>query len=419
MRHPFWKSTPWASWLCVGLSGCLHGQDWRAAVSKPLTRPVADRRESLPQPKVIGPLRKEKAPFVPPTNLPTPAIVLSPPAHTSVPSVSGPRVSSSRASSLPVSHVTPRALAARPAALTASGMSGVSQIATEIIQPRTTHDEAQPRGAKVLEAEFVPPPAPPAAPPTSPLTVRPSVPQLTAEVPSVVQTVRTPQPPDGSRIVSGTALAAGIAVKNNTALPVASAIPLNVSAIGQTPTREGFAEFERTISLRNVRGAQAPAPSEADDDIVVAPEREPTTSRSLPLIIPAGTSATLIQPGVPRSLPPVSTKELPDVSDTITTVPDSPPADLEPITRPRDVAVLVEQVFEDLRQRRLDQARQRTAWLKQIVTRRESALEETSAAKQAGIATEPQRLHVDQHAVPVDKAPSEKLLDDDEFKNRP
>ena len=107
------------------------------------------------------------------------------------------------------------------------------------------------------------------------------------------------------------------------------------------------------------------------------------------------------------------------MSDTITTAPDSPHADLEQIARPRDVALLVEQVFEDLRQRRLDQARQRTAWLKQLVIRRESALEETPAAKQPGVATEPQRLHVDQHAAPVHKTPSDKLLDDDEFKNRP
>ena len=107
------------------------------------------------------------------------------------------------------------------------------------------------------------------------------------------------------------------------------------------------------------------------------------------------------------------------MSDIITTAPDSLPADLEQIARPRDVAVLVEQVFEDLRQRRLDQARQRTAWLKQIVARRESALEETSAAKQISGSAEPQRLHADPHAAPVDKALSEKLLDDEEFKNRP
>lgn len=385
MRHPFWKWTQCASWLCVGLSGCLHGQDWRAAVSKPLTRPVADRRESLPQPKVIGPRRDHRTSFVLPTNSPAPAAVALPPARTSVPIVSGPRALSSKVSAPPVGHVTPSAIVARPLPLTASGMDGVSRRAAEAIQPPTTKDEAQPRGAKVLEAGFIPPPAPPAAPPTSSLPVPTPAPQLTAEPPPVVQTVRTPQPPANVR----------------------------------TPTREVFAEFERTIPRRNASVPQESAAPVEDDEIVVAPEREPTTPRPLPLIIPAGTSVPRIQPGVPRSLPPISAKELPDVSDTITTAPDSSHADLEQIARPRDVALLVEQVFEDLRQRRLDQARQRTAWLKQIVIRRESALEVTSAAKQAGVATEPQRLHVDQHAVPVHKTPSDKLLDDEEFKHRP
>ena len=107
------------------------------------------------------------------------------------------------------------------------------------------------------------------------------------------------------------------------------------------------------------------------------------------------------------------------MSDTITTAPESMHADLEQAARPRDVAVLVEQVFEDLRQRRLDQARQRTAWLKQLVSRREPALEESSAAKQAGTRAEPQQLRVDQSAAPVHKSPSDKLLNDDEFPNRP
>ncbi len=413
MRHPFWKWTQWASLVCVGLSGCLHGQDWRAAVSKPLARPVADRRESLPQPKVIGPLRKEKTTFVPPSNSPAPAAVVSPPARTSVPRVSGRRPLSSKVSAPPVSHVTPLAIVARPPALTASGMVGPSRSAAEAIQPPTTKDEAQPRGAKVLEAGFIPPPAPPATP------------QMTARETGERGGVSPP-------VLSGTALATGISPEIvDLKLPVASANPLNVSTGGltpprspqhlmvQSPTREVFAEFERTIPRRKASVPQESAPPSEDDEIVVAPKRERTTPRPLPLIIPAGTSAPVIQPGVPRSLPLVSAKELPDVTDTINTAPDLPHADLEQIARPRDVAVLVEQVFEDLRQRRLDQARQRTAWLKQIVTRRELAVEESSAAKQAGVATEPLRLQVDEHAAPVNATPSEKLLDDDAFKNRP
>ncbi len=43
--------------------------------------------------------------------------------------------------------------------------------------------------------------------------------------------------------------------------------------------------------------------------------------------------------------------------------------------QPRDVALLVDQVFEDLRQRRLADARQRTEWLKQLVARRSATPE--------------------------------------------
>ncbi|MBC7817959.1 MAG: hypothetical protein IAG10_13795 [Planctomycetaceae bacterium] len=430
MRHPFWKWTGWLSWLSVGLSGCLHGQDWRAAVSKPLTRPVADRRETPLQPKVIGPLRKSKTTFVPPTSIPAPAVVALPPTHASVPAASGPRSLPSKLNASPMGHVTPSAITARPPALTASDKNRASRISTEAIRPPTTQDEAQPRGAKVLEAEFIPPPVPPAAPPPSLLPAQTPVSPITAKVLPVVQAVAAPPP------------------------------SVNV----QTPTRGGFAEFERRIPVKNdaetnlqfhssptrkrgtmpadprlrvglgssasdgvisapfVRNTgvtQESTPPADDNEIVVVPEREPTTPPPMPLIVPAGRYVPISQLVVPQSLPTESAKELPDVSDIITTEPDSPNADLERIARPRDVAVLVEQVFEDLRQRRLDQARQRTAWLKQIVTRRELAVEEASAAKPVSVSAEPQRLNLDPNAVPVDKAPSEKLLDDEPSINRP
>jgi hypothetical protein len=41
----------------------------------------------------------------------------------------------------------------------------------------------------------------------------------------------------------------------------------------------------------------------------------------------------------------------------------------EPTARPRDVAVLVEQVFENLRQRRITAARERTEQLRQLVAK--------------------------------------------------
>ena len=175
MRHPFWKWTQWTSWLCVGLSGCLHGQDWRAAVSKPLTRPVADRRESLPQPKVIGPRRQQRTAFVPPTDSPASAAMVSPPVRTAAPIVSGPRVLSSKVSVPAVSHMTPSAIMARPPAFTATNMDGASRKAAEAIRPPTIRDEAQPRGVRVHEAGFIPPPVPPAAPPTIQIPFRRNV----------------------------------------------------------------------------------------------------------------------------------------------------------------------------------------------------------------------------------------------------
>ena len=392
MRHPFWKWTQWTSWLCVGLSGCLHGQDWRAAVSKPLTRPVADRRESLPQPKVIGPRRQPRTSFVPPTDSPASAAIVSSPVRTAAPIMSGPRVLSSKVSVPAASHMTPSAIMARPPAFTASGMDGASRKAAEAVHPPTTKDEAQPRGVRVHEAGFIPPPAPPAAPPTIPDSIPPQRDLDSVEPrPTGSSAIKTMQPlPDGRG-----------------------------SILDQQPTREVFAEFERTIPRRRASVLPESDVLDKDDEVVVAPKHEPTVPPPLPLIVPARSSVPAIEPDVPRLLPPISAKELPDVSDTITTAPESMHADLEQAARPRDVAVLVEQVFEDLRQRRLDQARQRTAWLKQLVSRREPALEETSAAKQAGIPAEPQQLHVDQSAAPVHKSPSDKLLNDDEFQNRP
>jgi hypothetical protein len=264
-------------------------------------------------------------------------------------------------------------------------MDGAARYQAEAIKPPTTQEEAQPRGIKLVEANFIPPPAPPAAPPTSPLSDQTPAPALTSATPLPAQAARASQP----------------------------------SSNNESTARETFAEFERTIPLSSTNSTRKPEPRVEDDVIIVDPKLEPAAPQSLPVIIPAGTSAPAIEPAVPRSLPPIEAKELPDVTDTTNPTSDLPPANLDQLSRPRDVAVLVEQVFEDLRQRRLDHARQRTSWLKQVVTRRESALDENSAAKPVGVAAEPRRLRVDQHALPVDQAPSEKLLDDDESLNRP
>lgn len=348
MRYPFWKWTKWVSWLSVGLSGCLHGQDWRAAISQPRVRQVADRREMTPQPKVIGPRRTTKPNFVPPNN--NKATPLAPKA---MPRVSSPHVRPSTSNLPPVAHATPPAIAARPPAFTASGKVSAAQYQNEPIRPPTTHDEAQPRGAKVIPVEFVPPPAPPAAPPTLPLPV-----------------------------------------------------PMPASCLTATPSAPNvFAEFERLIPRRTSDITRVPdgsAAPEKFDEIVVVPQQEPTPPAALPVIIPARTFMTTNPPVVPQSLPPISPPESLEMTDISANTTESPSADQEPLARPRDVAVLVEQVFEDLRQRRLDEARQRTQWLKQLVAKRLPVPRDITAEEPDSGRGEPQRLRVDPGAAPVD-----------------
>ena len=69
--------------------------------------------------------------------------------------------------------------------------------------------------------------------------------------------------------------------------------------------------------------------------------------------------------------------------------------------QPRDVALLVDQVFEDLRQRRLADARQRTEWLKQLVARRSTKHE----------ISEPRMLDDIKAATPIESAEVEDFFD--------
>lgn len=121
--------------------------------------------------------------------------------------------------------------------------------------------------------------------------------------------------------------------------------------------------------------------------------------------------STTYQPIVPQPLPlpipPLATQELSDMPETGSLPSESPSAGQDPPARPRDVAVLVEQVFEDLRQRRLDEARQRTQWLKQLVAKRLPVPQDISTEAPISGRDEPQRLHVDPRAAPADKVPSE------------
>lgn len=102
---------------------------------------------------------------------------------------------------------------------------------------------------------------------------------------------------------------------------------------------------------------------------------------------------------------------------------DSPSNDAMPKVRPQDVSVLVEQVFEDLRQRRLNEARQRTEWLKQLVKKREPAgltkgAEEAAASNTSNTdSDEPRWLQVDPQATAIEKTATEAFFDDEESTN--
>lgn len=344
MRHPFWR---WTGWLSIGLSGCLHGQDWRAAVTKPTTRSVADRRESSPHPKVVGPFRSESPKFVPNAAV-----------------------------------ANPSQIATRPAAI-----NRTSQVPQQDTLPPAVKPESRPRDQKVTPVGYEVPATTPAA--TSPASV-------------------------------------------------------------ELPRTAPYAEFERTIPQRRSSVASPVVPQAEPVEVVVVEESkvetsEPEKATALPIITPAGalisSKPATAQGSRSRSLEPEDSldadqtrglfsksaapaKEMPDVTDaTDATANDSTNTNAKPVARPQDVSVLVEQVFEDLRQRRINDARQRTEWLKQLVKKRAPAnpsnavAEESPAATEDSRLNEPRRLDVDPQATALKKPASESFFDDEESTN--
>lgn len=353
MRHPFWR---WAGWLSIGLSGCLHGQDWRAAVTKPTTRPVADQRESRSRPKVVGPFRGGQAKFVPPAETTNPpAVVVQPKTRQST-----------------------------------------QQSASEVALPLASKSEPRVHAQQV-----------------------------------------TPVGHEEPQAISSTVVSAASAKAPQVISQAAMTSP---SAIGESPQTGPFAEFERTIPSRgSVVTKTAALPAQPVE--LVIEESELEEPAPLPVITPAGASIPPkkpieIQPARARNLEPATlpsddppqglftksaalTKELPDVTDTTTAAKDPADEDAEPSVRAQDVSVLVEQVFEDLRQRRMNDARQRTEWLKQLVKKRASAgsnraEDEVSLEAMENRSSEPRRLTVDPMATAVEKPVPETFFDDEE-----
>lgn len=374
MRHPFWR---WTGWLSLGLAGCLHGQDWRAAVSKPMTRTVADRHESRSQPKVVGPARGGQPKFVPPPGVAAPATVAARPAATS-------------------------ALKATPPLPEASVVSASAK------------SKPQPRRSEIIPVGL-------------------DVPKTASSVSPVVVPAVTARalPMETSASASETS-SSGIVIER--------------------PRSGGFAEFERTIPTRRFDSVDRSVQAADAIEVIVSEKSEPEkttalpeTTTALPVITPAGAlvpAKPVINPGSSsRTLEPEAAgandrprdlfsnsvpraKELPDVTDTkIASEKDPSSADAEPSVRPQDVSVLVEQVFEDLRQRRLNDARQRTEWLKQLVKKRGPATPAKAAEKAVSSDTddarsdEPRRLQVDPQATAIEKAGTELYFDDEESTN--
>ena len=336
MRHPCWRL---AGWLSITLSGCLHGQDWRAAVTKPTTRTVAERRESYPHPKAIGSNRVSQPKFVLPAEVATSPVKLAQPV--------------------------------------------VTKLAPQFPQEATLPPVAKPE----------------------PRTRDQQVTPVRQESPTNIPAVAT-------------------------------------SKVAEQPRAGSFAEFERTIPQRRSVVASPVVRRVEPVEVLVVENDEPEEAATLPVITPAGAiapvKAAAVQGSPPRSLEPevsstndrpqglfsrvvVPAKEIPDVTDAIgATANDSSSPNAEPAARPQDVSVLVEQVFEDLRQRRMNDARQRTEWLKQLVRKRAPASPAIAVGEAASVATkadrtgEPRRLEVDPRAAAVEKPASEKFFDDEE-----
>ena len=280
---------------------------------------------------------------------------------------------------------------------------------------------------------FVPPPAPPAAQPALPSVAPPENKNVRTDTTVVEQRDMVPSAPNSSKT-------------------------LTLPAVAEHSPSTSFAEFERAIVPQTVNSVSRSVPAAATRidaevitqldpksdavEVTVPDVIEPKKAITLPLIIPAGRLLPS-NPKTVESLPPqiaeravpaaaeppralfsksaVSAKELPAVTDaTATPAKASPSAEAERPVSPQDVSVLVQQVFEDLRQRRLSDARTRTDWLKQLVMKRVPVnhsrvnADESAAESVENSPGEPRTLTVDPQATSVGKSDVEPDLNHNE-----
>ncbi len=364
MRHPF---LTWTGWLTLSLAGCIHGLDGR----KTATQSVSDQDSSASV--VVGPFRKTPQQFAPAES------------KLAVRGTQSAKPNSSKRVPLPrledVNNAT-----AKPAATKTASTKPASDLTT------SSKVSTARRDSQVLPAQFQP------QKPVQPLKPLVREPVFFPDDEPVPPAVTATQPQ---------------AVTAPQQLPVTKKSQPATTSSPSEPAP--FAEFERAVPLSTKSTASKVTPVSSNEPVLAPPADEgvdieqssPVTedaesnsydaqAESLPMIFPSQSTS---KPATPRELPPQATglsKEQTSVADTSKST-----------ARPRDVALLVEQVFEDLRQRRLDAARERTEWLKRLVAKGADPILAPADSAEASAATkfdgatplvsrEPKRLDVDE-----------------------
>ena len=351
MRHPF---LTWTGWLTLSLAGCIHGFDGR----KTATQSVSDQDSSATV--VVGPFRKTPKQFAPAQG--RQAASGTQPVKSNIPK----RAQLPRLEDF-INNVAKTASPTPTLGLTTSSKTSTARRDSQVLPAQfQTQKPVQPQNSLDREPVFFPDDEP------------------------VPPTVTAPQQ-----------------------LPLAKNSQPATTSLPSEPVP--FAEFERAVPISTKSTASKVIPVSSNEPVLAPPADEgvdieqssPVTkdadsnssnaeSESLPMIFPSQSTS---KPATFRELPPQATglsKEQTSVAETSKTT-----------ARPRDVALLVEQVFEDLRQRRLDAARERTEWLKRLVAKGADPIlapadstDTSAAAKLDGVtplvSREPKRLDVDE-----------------------
>ncbi len=343
MRHPLWRLT---SWLSLSLAGCVQGWEGRKSVSKT----DGERKVVSVRPLIVGPFAKKPAPFVSrpeSLNVAVEAPVIERPQVEPRPKGTG-QISKADAIGNTADE-TPGLFAASIAIrkeITPYLPSQATSPASVVPLPKPLsvlqRDSARPIESEVISnsqvnvVEYVPQPVPPS--------------EEVAPVSNPSEVVSLPKP----------------------------AAPL-VRVTEATNSSGGFAEFERTVAAQSgvtAKPIEAPIERVTDsnsEDVEYFPLD--ATARvaevQLPVIVPAmrAEKPASTSPPLTNSSPITNSSERAAVAD-----PSTPPVAMSgSAPRASEVARLVDQVFDDLRKHRVQEARQRTEWLRKMVNKPISA----------------------------------------------